>query len=208
MDTLPTGAEEGDIYAVGTTTTGYMGYVYVQSEWRQWHSIDPTTIDYGTLLNKPQIQGVTLEGNKTAQDLGLALDNAVVHTTGNESIAGNKTFTGTVNITSSGENWVLDRSNNTASYVVFKYGGTKVGIIGKGSSSRNTIWYNAIAGYGIEMSAEGGIDLNGVVRCSETPTENTHVANKKYVDDSISASANTPITDAQIDALFAPTVTP
>lgn len=31
----------------------------------------PTVVDYGALTNKPKIEGVTLQGNKTFEDLSL-----------------------------------------------------------------------------------------------------------------------------------------
>lgn len=41
-------------------------------KWRERQSGGSGTSDYSALSNKPQIEGVTLSGNKTASDLGLA----------------------------------------------------------------------------------------------------------------------------------------
>ena len=38
---------------------------------------DPGTTDYEDLQNKPQINGITLDGNKTFQELGL--DNLIIN---------------------------------------------------------------------------------------------------------------------------------
>ena len=84
--TLPTASSEelGNIYQyVGATTADYThGYVYecvTDGTDYSWERIDvqPSggsggTSDYTDLTNKPQVEGVTLVGNKTASDLGLA----------------------------------------------------------------------------------------------------------------------------------------
>ena len=54
------------------------------TEWKDlinFHNIDFRIVDYATLLNLPQINGVELSGNKTFEDLGLtALTAAEVET--------------------------------------------------------------------------------------------------------------------------------
>lgn len=68
---LPTTAEDGDIYGVGTAQTGFTGYIWFTNQWHEWESITPNEVSYDLLQNKPSVEGVELEGNKTASDLGL-----------------------------------------------------------------------------------------------------------------------------------------
>ena len=48
------------------------------------------TNDYKQLINKPQVNGVTLNGNKTAEDLNLLSKDT------EQEVTGNKNFTGTL----------------------------------------------------------------------------------------------------------------
>ena len=48
------------------------------------------TSDYKQLINKPQVNGVTLNGNKTAEDLNLLSKDT------EQEVTGNKNFTGTL----------------------------------------------------------------------------------------------------------------
>ena len=86
---------KADLTAQDSFPYKYIGLeVYVVAENKKYRLIgnDPTNIenweevgaggsggtsDYTELTNKPQIEGVTLSGNKTASDLGLATENDI-----------------------------------------------------------------------------------------------------------------------------------
>lgn len=82
-DTLPTANSYylGKVYQyTGTTNANYThGYFYqcvsdgAVSPTYSWERINvqPGTVDYGDLTNKPSINSVTLSGNKTSSDLGV-----------------------------------------------------------------------------------------------------------------------------------------
>lgn len=68
---LPSTADDGDIYGVGTAQIGFEGYIYFSGTWHAWESITPNEVSYDLLQDKPSIEGVVLEGAKTATDLSL-----------------------------------------------------------------------------------------------------------------------------------------
>ena len=72
---------------------------------RYWKTVSgggSGTSDYSELSNKPKINDVELNGNKSSADLGLASDSSVVHKAGSETVTGKKTFTGGLSSTGHG----------------------------------------------------------------------------------------------------------
>ena len=88
----------GDTIADSTTTVTY-------SE----EAISPGASDYSDLSNKPSIQGVTLSGNKTANDLGLALKTDVPAYESKAAVSGGTD----VSLVTTGEKYIW---NNKGTY--------------------------------------------------------------------------------------------
>lgn len=78
---LQTTGQEKILYFIPKTTAkpsdGYDEYVYSNNAWEQVGATD-VDLNYELLSNKPQINGVTLLGNKTAKALGLQDKNITI----------------------------------------------------------------------------------------------------------------------------------
>ena len=101
---------------------------------------------------------------KNASNLLYCKNGQIVGTSGNATIAGNKTFSGTTTLNGSTVTKNIDCNGN-------------VDISG------------TLAVHG-KVTASGGGALTGAWTCP-TPTANTHLANKEYVDSSISSASPT-----------------
>lgn len=105
------------------------------------------------------------------------LENDTVKITGNQNVAGQKTFTTNNGI-------IFNPSNGKANYLEWKNGATRIAYIGKASSTDNHFTIEASQG-DVKFNVGPGFSIN----CSNkkitnvaNPTATTDVANKQYVD--------------------------
>ena len=108
------------------------------------------------------------------------LENEVVKKTGDQSIAGVKTFTST------GEVLNINPNSDTSSYLSgYKSGNQRVWYFGKSSSTDNHLRIGADRG-NIKLEPNGVVDLsNKKLSSLADPTANQDAANKQYVDNRI-----------------------
>ena len=162
-DTQPTGLTHGDKYYNTTTNKIYVyvgsgeyvdlgepkeGILYILFDTQESYAYNGTTlvkmgdgtgvVDYTNTTNKPQINGVTLSGNKTSQDLGLTglTPQTTYNTSTSESYAcsyANNTFQtkGTVlwtnsNPSSAFEGGTITLSSNDYDYIEIIYNNYKL----------------------------------------------------------------------------------
>ena len=127
------------------------------------------------------------------------LENEVVKKTGDQSIAGVKTFTST------GEVLKINPNSDTSSYLSgYKSGNQRVWYFGKSSSTDNNLRIGADRG-NIKLEPNGVVDLNNKkISYLADPTANQDAANKQYVDNRIKYR----VVDATINASTTYTVEP
>lgn len=108
------------------------------------------------------------------------LENEVVKKTGDQSIAGVKTFTGT------GEVIKVNPNSDTSSYLSgYKSGNQRVWYFGKSSSTDNHLRIGADRG-NVKLEPSGDVDLsNKKIITLADPTSDQGAANKRYVDNRI-----------------------
>ena len=108
------------------------------------------------------------------------LENEVVKKTGDQSIAGVKTFTNT------GEVIKINPNSDTAAYLSgYKSGNQRAWYFGKSSSTDNNLRIGADRG-DIKLEPSGKVDLsNKKIGFLADPTANQDAANKQYVDNRI-----------------------
>ena len=108
------------------------------------------------------------------------LENEVVKKTGDQSIAGSKTFTNT------GEVIKINPNSDSASYLSgYKSGNQRVWYFGKSSSTDNHLRVGADRG-NIKLEPNGVVDLsNKKISYLADPTAEQDTANKRYVDNRI-----------------------
>ena len=108
------------------------------------------------------------------------LENEVVKKTGDQSIAGVKTFTST------GEVIKINPNSDTSSYLAgYKSGNQRVWYFGKSSSTDNHLRIGADRG-NIKLELSGVVDLsNKKISFLADPAANQDAANKQYVDNRI-----------------------
>ena len=109
-----------------------------------------------------------------------ALETNAVKITGDQSIAGVKTFTST------GEVLKINPNSDTSSYLSgYKSGNQRVWYFGKSSSTDNHLRIGADRG-NIKLEANGVVDLsNKKISSLADPAANQDAANKQYVDNRI-----------------------
>ena len=127
------------------------------------------------------------------------LENEVVKKTGDQSIAGVKTFTST------GEVLKINPNSDTSSYLSgYKSGNQRVWYFGKSSSTDNNWRIGADRG-NIKLEPNSVVDLsNKKISFLADPTANQDAANKQYVDNRIKYR----VVDATINASTTYTVEP
>ena len=128
-----------------------------------------------------------------------ALETNAVKITGDQSIAGVKTFTST------GEVLKINPNSDTSSYLSgYKSGNQRVWYFGKSSSTDNHLRIGADRG-NIKLEPNGVVDLsNKKISSLADPTANQDAANKQYVDNRIKYR----VVDATINASTTYTVEP
>lgn len=107
------------------------------------------------------------------------LENEAVKKTGDQSIAGVKTFT------NNNEALKLNSGNNNAAYIAgYKTGNSRIWYLGKGSSSDDNLVIGSTAN--IKLEAASAIQCNNkrITQVAD-PTANTDAATKQYVDNRI-----------------------
>lgn len=122
-----------------------------------------------------------VENNTNSNTTSITtLNNSAVKTTGNQSIAGVKTFTGT------GEIIKINPGSDTSSYFSgYKSGNQRVWYFGKSSSTDNHLRIGADRG-NIKLEPNGVVDLsNKKISSLADPSANTDAATKQYVDNRI-----------------------
>lgn len=90
-DLPSTGNNPGDTFFVGAAAP-YEEYIWTGTAWVDLGAATGSTTNYDGLLNRPQINGVTLTGNKTAADLDLLGTGTAVLLAGAQTVQGQKTF--------------------------------------------------------------------------------------------------------------------
>ena len=128
------------------------------------------------------------------------LENEVVKKTGDQSIAGVKTFTST------GEVIKINPGSDTASYLSgYKSGNQRVWYFGKSSSTDNNLRVGADRG-DIKLEPNGKVDLsNKKISFLADPTANQDAANKQYVDNRIKTRTETATINANNTYTINPT---
>lgn len=130
------------------------------------------------------------------------LNNSAVKTTGNQSIAGVKTFTGT------GEIIKINPGSDTSSYLSgYKSGNQRVWYFGKSSSTDNHLRIGADRGnIKLEPNGNGVVDLsNKKISSLADPSANQDGANKQYVDNRIKTRTLTQTINTNSSFTVAPT---
>lgn len=193
---LPT-AESGELTDLFEVQKGHESQKVTMKQIAEAIGGGSNTTDYTTLINKPQIGGVNLEGNKTADDLWLMNLNE------SQKISGQKTFVRVIKIEDESGIVSLDlvRNNQTI---------CRIGCISSSSDSvyvqytgqghlviRNN---NGAPNQGVRIEAKNDqknatIALSGDIvtatgariRQVAAPSDNTDAANKQYVDGLLAA---------------------
>ena len=129
-----------------------------------------------------------------------ALETNAVKITGDQSIAGVKTFTGT------GETIKINPGSDTSSYLSgYKSGNQRVWYFGKSSSTDNNLRIGADRG-NIKMEPNSAVDLsNKKIIGLADPTANTDAATKQYVDNRIKTRTLTQTINTSSSFTVAPT---
>ena len=112
------------------------------------------------------------------------LDGQAVKLTGDQSIAGNKTFTSKLEIDANNEVLKLKNTSNTSNYIAGYEGNTRIYYIGKDASNSIDLSIKN------EYSANGWITLKTKSKFDQayTITDNEQIVHKKYVDDTINTN--------------------
>ena len=128
------------------------------------------------------------------------LENEVVKKTGDQSIAGVKTFTNT------GEVIKINPNSDTSSYLSgYKSGNQRVWYFGKSSSTDNNLRIGADRA-DIKLEPNGKVDLsNKKISFLADPTANQDAANKQYVDNRIKTRTLTQTINTSSSFTVAPT---
>ena len=128
------------------------------------------------------------------------LENEVVKKTGDQSIAGVKTFTST------GEVIKINPNSDTSSYLSgYKSGNQRVWYFGKSSSTDNHLRIGADRG-NIKLEPNGVVDLsNKKISFLADPAANQDAANKQYVDNRIKTRTVTATINANSTYVINPT---
>ena len=128
------------------------------------------------------------------------LENEVVKKTGDQSIAGVKTFTST------GEVIKINPGSDTSSYLSgYKSGNQRVWYFGKSSSTDNHLRIGADRG-NIKLEPNGVVDLsNKKISSLADPAANQDAANKQYVDNRIKTRTLTQTINTNSSFTVAPT---
>ena len=128
------------------------------------------------------------------------LENEVVKKTGDQSIAGVKTFTST------GEVIKINPGSDTSSYLSgYKSGNQRAWYFGKSSSTDNNLRIGADRG-DIKLEPNGKVDLsNKKISFLADPTANQDAANKQYVDNRIKTRTLTQTINTSSSFTVAPT---
>lgn len=128
------------------------------------------------LTNRLQAVETKASNNETSI---TNLQNGTVKTTGDQSIAGVKTFTST------GEVIKLNSGNNNSAYMAgYKSGNSRIWYFGKGSSTDDNFIIGSTAD--IKLEARNNIQCNGKKLTNVAdPAANTDAATKQYVDNRI-----------------------
>ena len=128
------------------------------------------------------------------------LENEVVKKTGDQSIAGVKTFTST------GEVIKINPGSDTSSYLSgYKSGNQRAWYFGKSSSTDNNLRIGADRG-DIKLEPSGKVDLsNKKISFLADPTANQDAANKQYVDNRIKTRTLTQTINTSSSFTVAPT---
>lgn len=128
------------------------------------------------------------------------LNNSAVKTTGDQSIAGVKIFTGT------GEVIKINPGSDTSSYLSgYKSGNQRVWYFGKSSSTDNNLRVGADRG-NIKLEPNGVVDLsNKKISALADPTANTDATTKQYVDNRIKTRTLTQTINTNSSFTVAPT---
>ena len=129
-----------------------------------------------------------------------ALETNAVKITGDQSIAGVKTFTST------GEVIKINPNSDTSSYLSgYKSGNQRVWYFGKSSSTDNNLRVGADRG-DIKLEPNGKVDLsNKKISFLADPTANQDAANKQYVDNRIKTRTLTQTINTNSSFTVAPT---
>ena len=129
-----------------------------------------------------------------------ALETNAVKITGDQSIAGVKTFTST------GEVLKINPNSDTSSYLSgYKSGNQRVWYFGKSSSTDNNLRVGADRG-DIKLEPNGKVDLsNKKISFLADPTANQDAANKQYVDNRIKTRTLTQTINTNSSFTVAPT---
>ena len=129
-----------------------------------------------------------------------ALETNAVKITGNQSIAGVKTFTST------GEVIKINPGSDTSSYLSgYKSGNQRAWYFGKSSSTDNNLRIGADRG-DIKLEPSGKVDLsNKKISFLADPTANQDAANKQYVDNRIKTRTLTQTINTSSSFTVAPT---
>ena len=128
-----------------------------------------------------------------------ALETNAVKITGDQSIAGVKTFT------SNNEVIKLNSGNNNSAYIAgYKSGNSRIWYFGKGSSTSDNIVIGSTADVKLEPS--GKVDLsNKKISFLADPAANQDAANKQYVDNRIKTRTETQTINANNTYVISPT---
>ena len=128
------------------------------------------------------------------------LENEVVKKTGDQSIAGVKTFTST------GEVIKINPGSDTSSYLSgYKSGNQRAWYFGKSSSTDNNLRIGADRG-NIKLEPNGVVDLsNKKISSLADPAANQDAANKQYVDNRIKTRTLTQTINTSSSFTVAPT---
>ena len=128
------------------------------------------------------------------------LNNSAVKTTGDQSIAGTKTFTN-----SGGEVIKLNSGTNNSAYMAgYKSGNSRIWYFGKGSSTDDNLVIGSTAD--IKLEARNNIQCNSKKLTNVAdPAANTDAATKQYVDNRIKTRTLTQTINTSSSFTVAPT---
>ena len=217
--------QNGDVYLVGAAgSPSFEEYIWEGTKWEKIGEVSQQAVSYGSLTNKPQIESHELvAGNNTAASLGLAKADEVVKLTGAQEVGGVKTFRDGIKGTIKGDTQEVilsEVSLQQQKNIKNKAKQDQAGYI----NYTDWVWTHqqasqaeqVVFGFGIRGDSNQVYfqSLNNVIKFLDAsnirnlaaPTDNTDAANKQYVDTAVAgkldASALTPISNDEIDALF------